>query len=293
MKTFTFYDSGGNLSGRTKRWFGWTTFCVMLLTGQLSFAQFPNPYCNVTFPSGIEPITLVQMGTINNSTGNVVGGTPALEDFTTISADVHQTEPYTIILKGNTAGAYTCWFRVFVDWNQDGDFDDAGESYDIGSIYNSTGLDDISVVGTIIVPVDAELGSTRMRVTKKFNQYATACNSTGFGQAEDYTLNVLSAPDCVTPIEVSVVEVTSDSAELSWVSPGSLFDIKWGVLGFDVETEGSLVSEVDNPYTLTGLTDSTSYDFYVRQNCGDDGVSVWTGPYNFTTTQVPATLNYT
>src|SRR5690606_4068432 len=135
---------------------------------------FPAPYCNVSFPSDVEPITLVQMGTINNSTGNVVGGTPALEDFTTISADVHQTEPYTIILKGNTAGAYTCWFRVFVDWNQDGDFDDAGESYDIGSIYNSTGLDDISVVGTIIVPVDAELGSTRMRVTKRFNQYATA-----------------------------------------------------------------------------------------------------------------------
>jgi hypothetical protein len=33
---------------------------------------------------------------------------------------------------------------------------------------------------------------------------------------------------------------------------------------------------------LTGLEANTSYDFYVRQNCGDD-VSPWTGPFNFTT----------
>src|SRR5690606_16299287 len=100
-------------------------------------------------------------------------------------------------------------------------------------------------------------------------------------------------PACPEPTGLAIANVTESSVDLSWVSSGSLFDIKWGVLGFDVETEGSLVSEVGNPYTLTGLADSTSYDFYVRQNCGDDGVSVWTGPYNFTTTQVPATLNYT
>src|SRR5690606_32056605 len=27
----------------------------------------------------------------------------------------------------------------------------------------------------------------------------------------------------------------------------------------------------------------TSYDFYVRQDCGIDGTSTWTGPFNFTT----------
>src|SRR5690606_4099530 len=194
---------------------------------------FPAPYCNVSFPSDVEPITLVQMGTINNSTGNVVGGTPALENFTAISADVHQTESYTIILKGNTAGPYTCWFRVFVDWNQDGDFDDAGESYDIGSIYNSTGLDDIRVVGTIIVPVDAELGSTRMRVTKRFDQYATACKSTVFGQAEHYTRIVLPPPPRLTPANLSAEVTSLTGVKISWNGTAAAYDLEWGVEGFN------------------------------------------------------------
>src|SRR5690606_16039561 len=34
-------------------------------------------------------------------------------------------------------------------------------------------------------------------------------------------------------------------------------------------------------------------EYYVRQDCGEeDGVSMWAGPFSFTTTQIPATLNY-
>src|SRR5690606_12673968 len=36
----------------------------------------------------------------------------------------------------------------------------------------------------------------------------------------------------------------------------------------------------------------TTYDFYVQQSCGDDGLSAWTGPYSFHTGYcVPSSTN--
>ena len=86
--------------------------------------------------------------------------------------------------------------RVYVDWNQNNDFTDVGESYDIGTIANSTGVDAVQLVGSITVPPSALIGTTRMRVIKKYAAYSDSCNTinTGFGQAEDYTLTVAALP---------------------------------------------------------------------------------------------------
>src|SRR5690606_41023390 len=88
-------------------------------------------------PSDVEPITLVQFNTIDNASSATINGSPALENFTAISTDVMQTESYLITLKGNTGGNYINIFTVYIDWNQDGDFSDAGETYQIGQIFNS------------------------------------------------------------------------------------------------------------------------------------------------------------
>src|SRR5690606_15280598 len=92
---------------------------------------------------------------------------------------------------------------------------------------------------------------------------------------------------------LTVANVTDNSATLGWTSAGTLFDVKWGIAGFDLDTEGILVSGENNPYTLSSLTQSTAYEFYVRQDCNvDDGASVWSGPFSFMTTQTPAILDY-
>ena len=172
-----------------------------MLVSYSGFAQFPLPYCGpMTFTSNVEPITLVNFAGINNSTSALVGqdnGTTivAHEDYTAIIGNVTAGSSYAITLKGNTDGAYTTYLRVFVDWNQNNDFTDAGESYDIGTIANSTGADAIQLVGSITVPPTALTGSTRMRVIKRFAAYGTSCQTgTGFGQAEDYTLTVAAVP---------------------------------------------------------------------------------------------------
>ena len=43
MNKFTFNDSAGNLTGKTKRWLGWLAVCGVLLLGQIGFAfLMPN-----------------------------------------------------------------------------------------------------------------------------------------------------------------------------------------------------------------------------------------------------------
>src|SRR5690606_18330590 len=94
------------------------------------------------------------------------------------------------------------------------------------------------------------------------------------------------------PTGLGIDGATFNSAELSWVSSGDLFDIEWGEAGFE-QGEGAIVSGVTNPYTLEGLEAETGYEFYVRQDCGDDGVSLWAGPFYFFTGYCEVSTTYT
>src|SRR5690606_9832272 len=93
----------------------------------------------------------------------------------------------------------------------------------------------------------------------------------------------IPVPTCPKPTFFEVSNVTYNSADLSWVSTGTTFDVIWGEVGFDVTTEGTLVSNFVSGQTLNGLNPVTTYQVYVRQNCGDGDMSPWTSPLTFTT----------
>jgi hypothetical protein len=85
---------------------------------------------------------------------------------------------------------------VYFDWNQDGDFDDAGEVHVSPTIYGSGLSRTIEWQGSIDIPRSALNGATRMRVVASgsynFNTPVIfACGNLGSGgQAEDYTVIV-------------------------------------------------------------------------------------------------------
>jgi hypothetical protein len=144
-------------------------------------------YCSsLNYTNNVEPICNVTFADINNDSPSEVNGTPQIEDFTSIIGHVTQGATYTFSATGNTDGNYTTHVTAFFDWDGNGDWETV---VPIGTIIN----DDCTLPTTadITVPVDASVGTSHMRVVKVFNvSPLDPCGTYGFGQAEDYTLEV-------------------------------------------------------------------------------------------------------
>lgn len=132
-------------------------------------------------------VTLVDFNEISNSTGKTQPYTDYTEDF---HANVTTGESYDLTVNVNTDGNYVVKSKVWIDWNQDLDFDDPGEEYDLGeAVDTADGPTSLSPY-SIIVPQDALPGETVMRVSAKYNAYATPCETGYDGEVEDYAIIV-------------------------------------------------------------------------------------------------------
>src|SRR5690606_14355273 len=97
---------------------------------------------------------------------------------------------------------------------------------------------------------------------------------------DDISLDL--APSCIVPTDLTTENITYESADLLWASDGDTFDISWGEGTFDAEA-GTIVNGFENGGTLSGLEANTTYQYYVRNDCGGGDVSDWAGPYDFYT----------
>lgn len=93
-------------------------------------------------------------------------------------------------------------------------------------------------------------------------------------------------PTCPSPSGLTVSNISQTNVDLAWTSNGAetSWDIVYGAVGFDIDTEGTIVTATTNPFTLTGLTAATNYQVYVRANCGSGDISDWSSPIQFNTT---------
>ena len=135
-------------------------------------------------------ITYVSFNTISNA-DNEIPKDKAYEDFTSISTNVYKNSTHNLIVNVNTDGNFTVYTNVWIDWNNDGDFDDAGEEYDMGYATNVVDGPTSNSPLAITVPISANIGSTTMRVATKWQDYPSSCD-TGFdGEVEDYSVNII------------------------------------------------------------------------------------------------------
>jgi len=92
-------------------------------------------------------------------------------------------------------------------------------------------------------------------------------------------------PACPNPPTNLGYTVISDTdVELFWTAGeiGAMHQLKWDVVGFNPDTNGTSVPNLtENSYNLTNLDSSISYEFYVRRDCGSGDFSTWTGPFRF------------
>lgn len=129
-----------------------------------------------------EYINRVQLGTINNLSGNNNG----YGDFTALSTNLVRSTSNTItITPAWTGSTFSEAYRVWIDFNKDGDFLDSGEQ-----VVNVTKTTATPIARSFTVPATALLGTTRMRVSMKYNASPTSCEAFSYGEVEDYTVNI-------------------------------------------------------------------------------------------------------
>ncbi len=142
----------------------------------------PASYCSSQGNSTVDEwISNITMGSINNTSGNNGG----YANYTNLSTSVAQSASVTINMTPGFAGqVYTEYWKVWIDYNADLDFADAGEN-----VASSTGTG--LRTATFTVPANATIGNTRMRVQMKYGAYtATSCETFTYGEVEDYTVNI-------------------------------------------------------------------------------------------------------
>jgi hypothetical protein len=95
-------------------------------------------------------------------------------------------------------------------------------------------------------------------------------------------------PNCTDVSGVTLDYVTSDSIVVSWTSNGTetLWDVEYGPTGFTPGT-GTVDNLTVTADTIAGLMSETTYDIYVRSDCGGLDQGVWIGPITVTTDCAP------
>jgi len=178
-------------------------------------------YCTSSGASNNSGILNVSFNTINNATSSANG----YGDYTSLSTDLNIGDSYNLDVNVNTNGSYTSYVIVWIDWNQDGDFTDSGEEYELGSITNSSNGSPSLAPLSITVPSGALVGATTMRVSANSDNsvsgYATSCESFTYGEVEDYSVEIL--PLCTPTHSFTSMAPTSGPAETEITVTGTGF----------------------------------------------------------------------
>jgi serine protease len=142
-------------------------------------------FCESYGDNDLEWIGNVTVGVLNNTTEDDANG---YGDYTTLSVVLQRGQTYDVSLSPDYSGfPYTEYFRIWIDLNQNGSYSNAER------VFNGAQGTTSAMTGTIEIPLTAELGSTRMRVTMTDeNGFPNnSCDDLDYGEVEDYCVNII------------------------------------------------------------------------------------------------------
>lgn len=147
----------------------------------------PTGYCAANGNSVVDEwIDYVEFGGMTNTTAANGGyGNFTATRMGTLQRGSTSTFRYSA---GFTGTAYTEFWAIFIDFNRDGDFADAGEQ-----VVNTSSSSSGTLATNVTVPATASIGQTRVRVVMRYKTAPTACGSYDYGEVEDYLLNITAS----------------------------------------------------------------------------------------------------
>nr|WP_294935514.1 GEVED domain-containing protein [uncultured Flavobacterium sp.] len=299
-------SSCGATSGTPVTWTFTTsaTPCYCTPTGNLN--------CTVN-----DYISNVTLNTLNNTTTCGAGGYTSYAATGTQTTTVFKGSSHTLSLSVG-AGTGTHGAGVWIDFNQNGSFSDAGEFTLVSNAINPS----TTTTASIAIPAGATNGLTKMRIRYAYNITVVSgsgmsCTMAGtYGETEDYTITVADLVACTTPTAQptallltppaggttmtgsftaaspapdAYLVVISTSASAPTPVNGTTYSI-----GGVVETGGYSVVDTDSntTFSATGLTPGTLYYVYVfsyNNLCSGGPLYYTTSPLNGSATTTTIT----
>jgi len=212
-----------------------------LFSAWTSAGTFYTGYCNPA-PSSVDGIgiTNVTFSTVNNTTSTETNN---YGDYSAMVGNVTQGATVPVSITFETG--YTYVTKIWIDWNDDLDFADAGEEVYSGT---STNDDPTTLAASFIVPGTAPLGNHRMRIGGQDDGPTVPCYTGSYGSFEDYTVNV-QAP--VLPV-ITSLSATSGCVGTSLIINGT--DLAGAT---SVTIGGTSATITDNTATTVTVTVGT------------------------------------
>ena len=117
--------------------------------------------------------------------------------------------------------------------------------------------------------------------------YIIVISTNAAPQTVAYTLCIQQV-NCAQPTALGASGITTTDAVLGWTNPTSTsWEYVVQTAGSAIPTGSGITTTSSTNTPVTGLTPDTSYQFWVRADCGDGTFSAWSGPFPFKTLVPP------
>ena len=164
------------------------------------------------------------------------------------------------------------------------------------TVWDNTGngdysYDSISTAGEDIAISLSQYAGQTIRIAF----YGESTESNGDNDLHIADLVVGEPISCPKPTQLTATDATENAITVTWTAGGdeTSWDIIYGAPGFDLATEGTTLSSVTtNPYVITGLNNTSTYEIYVRANCDGGEYSLWSNVLMASTIMTATALPY-
>jgi hypothetical protein len=177
------------------------------------------------------------------------------------------------------AGNNTYYYYIWVDWNNDMNFNGPGETILATTSYTAT------ATGTIPIAAGQAPGNYRVRMATSELGVLTACGPASAGNYVDFTLNVIALQPCsaAPPSNIAVSNLTASTAVVSWVPAiGATYTLRYKKVTDATWTTINITTPLTSSQLLTNLLDQTQYEVQIATICGGT-TGAFSPSVNFTT----------
>ncbi|WP_213195418.1 Ig-like domain-containing protein [Cloacibacterium caeni] len=230
-----------------------------------SNAALTVTYCTPNFTNTDKPRLYINsfqfVGVLNTTVANTSTWASGYQNFTSFTPIAEQPQGTAINILAssgsNRVPRQNGTWKAWVDWNKDGDFNDAGEE-----VYNMISFTTPSVTFGFIIPAGQAEGNYTLRIgtfSVQGNNFTSCSTTSGYGEMEDYTFKVVT--DCPAKV-LNVNNVNpfdgercgAGSVRLSATGNASAVSYNW----YDSIYGGTLLGS-GNIYNTPSISSTTTY----------------------------------